>query len=105
MSAPNKPWVAASSTMHLLYCNAGRNQPKYNAIVIVLPTPLSELYPRERQRKLKAANTMIFREVSNMREEYDFTNARRNPYMKKEKQQITINLDKEVDCTANKREL
>ena len=48
---------------------------------------------------------MIFREVSNMREEYDFTNARRNPYMKKEKQQITINLDKEVDCTANKREL
>ena len=64
-----------------------------------------------------------------MREEYDFTNARRNPYVKKEKQQITINLDSEVvayfkvqasnsgipyqtlinlylsDCVANKREL
>lgn len=39
---------------------------------------------------------MIFKEVLNMREEYNFTNARRNPYVKKEKQQITINLDSEV---------
>ena len=39
---------------------------------------------------------MIFKEVVNMREEYNFTNARRNPYVKKEKQQITINLDSEV---------
>ena len=31
-----------------------------------------------------------------MREEYNFTNAKRNPYAKKEKQQITINLDREV---------
>ena len=31
-----------------------------------------------------------------MREEYNFTNAKRNPYTKKEKQQITINLDREV---------
>ena len=31
-----------------------------------------------------------------MREEYNFTNAKRNPYVKKEKQQITINLDREV---------
>lgn len=31
-----------------------------------------------------------------MREEYNFTNAKRNPYVKKEKQQITINLDCEV---------
>lgn len=31
-----------------------------------------------------------------MREEYDFTNAKRNPYIKKEKQQITINLDSNV---------
>ena len=28
-----------------------------------------------------------------MREEYDFSNARRNPYVKKTKKQITINLD------------
>lgn len=39
---------------------------------------------------------MIFKEVLNMREEYNFTNAKRNPYIKKEKQQITINLDSEV---------
>lgn len=32
----------------------------------------------------------------NMREEYNFTNARRNPYIKKEKQQITINLDSDI---------
>lgn len=31
-----------------------------------------------------------------MREEYDFTDARRNPYVKKDKQQITINLDSDV---------
>ena len=31
-----------------------------------------------------------------MREEYNFKNARRNPYIKKEKQQITINIDSEV---------
>ena len=31
-----------------------------------------------------------------MREEYNFKNARRNPYIKKEKQQITINIDSDV---------
>jgi len=31
-----------------------------------------------------------------MRNEYDFKNAKRNPYVKKEKQQITINIDSEV---------
>lgn len=31
-----------------------------------------------------------------MREEYNFTNAKRNPYIKKEKQQITINIDSNV---------
>ena len=33
------------------------------------------------------------REVNNMLNEYDFTNAKKNPYMKKLKKQITINLD------------
>lgn len=31
-----------------------------------------------------------------MREEYDFSDARKNPYAKKLKKQITINLDSEV---------
>ena len=31
-----------------------------------------------------------------MRDEYDFTGAKKNPYVKKEKQQVTINLDSEV---------
>ena len=31
-----------------------------------------------------------------MRNEYDFTNARKNPYVKREKQQVTINLDCDV---------
>lgn len=31
-----------------------------------------------------------------MKEEYDFTNAKRNPYTKKLKKQITINLDNDV---------
>lgn len=68
-------------------------------------------------------------EVTDMREEYDFSNAKKNPYAKKIKQQITINLDNNVieyfkkqssecgipyqtlinlylsDCAANKRQL
>lgn len=28
-----------------------------------------------------------------MREEYDFSNARKNPYVKRQKRQITINID------------
>lgn len=64
-----------------------------------------------------------------MREEYDFSNARKNPYLQKEKKQVTINLNAEVveyfkqqaersgipyqtlinlyltDCVANKKEL
>lgn len=31
-----------------------------------------------------------------MREEYDFSNARKNPYVKKTKKQITINLDESI---------
>ena len=31
-----------------------------------------------------------------MREEYDFSNARKNPYVPKEKKQITINLNADV---------
>ncbi len=64
-----------------------------------------------------------------MREEYDFKNARKNPYIQREKRQITINLNADVvdyfklqaersgipyqtlinlyltDCMTNKREL
>ena len=64
-----------------------------------------------------------------MREEYDFSNARKNPYLQKEKKQITINLNADVvdyfkkqaeysgipyqtlinlyltDCVTNKRKL
>ncbi len=35
-------------------------------------------------------------EVEHMKEEYNFTNARKNPYTGKLKQQITINLDSET---------
>lgn len=35
-------------------------------------------------------------EVMSMREEYDFSNARKNPYVKAQKRQITINLDSSV---------
>lgn len=64
-----------------------------------------------------------------MKEEYDFSNARKNPYVKKQKKQITINIDVDTidyfkkqsdktgiayqvlinmylsDCVAKKREL
>lgn len=36
------------------------------------------------------------REVSNMMEEYDFSKAVKNPYVKKLKKQITINLDSDT---------
>lgn len=38
-----------------------------------------------------------------MRSEYDFSNARKNPYTNREKKQITINID--VDTIAYFREL
>ena len=31
-----------------------------------------------------------------MRDEYNFSNAKRNPYVKREKQQLTINLDSDI---------
>jgi predicted DNA binding CopG/RHH family protein len=64
-----------------------------------------------------------------MKEEYDFSNSRKNPYVKKSKKQITINIDESTieyfkekaqsigipyqslinlylsDCVKNKREL
>ena len=33
------------------------------------------------------------KEVDGVREEYDFSQARKNPYVKKQKKQITINID------------
>lgn len=40
-----------------------------------------------------------------MREEYDFSNARRNPYVKKTKKQITIKLDSDtIDYFKNQAE-
>ena len=33
------------------------------------------------------------KEVDGVREEYDFSKARKNPYVKKQKRQITINID------------
>lgn len=35
-------------------------------------------------------------EVMNLKAEYDFTNARKNPYAKKLKKQITINIDNDT---------
>ena len=35
-------------------------------------------------------------EVVQMKAEYDFTNARKNPYAKKLKKQITINIDSDT---------
>lgn len=35
-------------------------------------------------------------EVMNVKAEYDFTNARKNPYAKKLKKQITINIDSDT---------
>lgn len=72
---------------------------------------------------------MMIEEVDDMRDEYDFSNARKNPYAKRLRKQITINLDAEVvdyfkaqaavsgipyqklinfylsDCAANKKQL
>ena len=56
------------------------------------------------------------KEADDMREEYDFSNAKRNPYAKKLKKQIAINIDIGIpyqtlinlyltDCVNNKRKL
>lgn len=80
---------------------------------------------------MSADSIVIFigKVVSGMRDEYDFSNSEKNPYVKKEKRQITINIDEVTidyfktkaqstgipyqvlinlylsDCVKNKREL
>ena len=52
------------------------------------------LSPRERRRRTNADNIIpLAMEVLEMLDEYDFSGARKNPYAKKLKKQITINLD------------
>ena len=52
------------------------------------------LSPRERRRRTNADNIIpLAMEVFEMLDEYDFSGARKNPYAKKLKKQITINLD------------
>ncbi len=41
-------------------------------------------------------NNIKEREVFDMKAEYDFSNARKNPYAKKLKKQITINIDSDT---------
>ena len=36
------------------------------------------------------------KELDEMKEEYDFSNAKKNPYAKKLRQQVTINLDSSI---------
>ena len=99
-------------------------------IVTGNPNPLSGLYLRGKQPRLKKSPiNRNGNEVINMREEYDFSTAKKNPYAKRLKKQITINIDAETveyfktmsshsgipyqtlinlylaDCAANKREL
>ena len=52
------------------------------------------LSPRERRRRTNADNIIpLAMEVFEMLDEYDFSGVRKNPYAKKLKKQITINLD------------
>ena len=60
-------------------------------IVIVSPKVSSALFRRGGQPKQKPDFMEI--EVMNLRSEYDFSNARKNPYAKSLKRQITINID------------
>lgn len=57
---------------------------------------IGDIRRQEKQQKTKQHSTMNLNEVNTTREEYDFTNARKNPYVKKVKKQITINIDSEA---------
>ena len=78
---------------------------------------------------MKPCNTINKEEVRTMRDEYDFSKARKNPYAARIKKQVTINLDEQsieyfkemaaesgipyqtlinlylIDCAQNKRKL
>ena len=51
------------------------------------------LFLRGKQRKMKPDNIMKDEVRTAVKKEYDFSNARKNPYADKVKQQITINLN------------
>ena len=54
---------------------------------------LSESFLQEKQPKTKKDSIMTVLEVTDMKEEYDFSKAVKNPYAKMIKQQVTINLE------------
>ena len=58
----------------------------------------TESFQQEKQRKAKQKRTADMQEVESMREEYDIENLnpRRNPYSKRLKRQITINIDSDT---------
>ncbi len=67
------------------------------ATVTEIQIQLYVLYQQGKRQQPRVNNIMNFEEVY-MREEYDFskTEARRNPYAKKLKKQITINIDNDT---------
>jgi uncharacterized protein (DUF4415 family) len=48
------------------------------------------------EKPLKQKANSIESEKNKMRDEYDFSNAKKNPYAKLLKKQVTINLDEDV---------
>ena len=58
----------------------------------------SESFQQGKQPKVKQKHITDMQEVKSMREEYDIENLnpRRNPYVKRLKKQITINIDNET---------
>lgn len=51
---------------------------------------------RLKQAQVKRNSMTIFERGVSMKEEYDFSNGVRNPYVKKLKKQITINIDNDT---------
>lgn len=49
-----------------------------------------------KQSQVKRSSMMTFERGVDMKEEYDFSNGKRNPYVKRLKKQITINIDNET---------
>jgi len=69
----------------------------YDEMAIVIgDTEHSGEEDRLKQAQVKRNSITIFERGVSMKEEYDFSNGVRNPYVKKLKKQITINIDNDT---------
>ena len=96
-SATNVPNLSTTRTTQktkIVFWDYAKHSGSWSfSTVIEARTTQSELSPPEKPRR---RNQSLIDEGATMRQEYDFSNAKKNPYSSQLKKQVTIRLDEEA---------